>query len=121
MKWSFMLSGIATFIRRLMARCALFVMNELEAVRAPLTAKVLLGKLTLSGQPFDKGQNPYQSFALLTKLRSEIVHQKAYEELKWDGDGNPFVKNRNILESFQARSAWLRRKQSRSTARCSAD
>jgi hypothetical protein len=78
------------------------VMNELEASRAPLTAKVLLGKFTLSGQPFDKGEDPYQSFALLTKLRNEIVHQKAHEELKWDEEGNPFIKKRNILESFQA-------------------
>lgn len=78
------------------------VMDELEASKAPLTTKILMGKFILSGLPFTKGTNPYQHFALLTRLRNEIVHQKAHEELQWDDEGNPFIKKRNILDSFRA-------------------
>jgi hypothetical protein len=84
------------------------VLGEMEQSRAPITSKIMMGKFILSGESFDKGKNPFQDFALLVKLRNEIVHQKAFEEFSPNEQGNYAMQRRSILEPFKNRGVLAR-------------
>lgn len=84
------------------------VLNEMEQSRAPITSKIMMGKFILSGESFDKGENPFQDFALLVKLRNEIVRQKAFEEYSPNKEGNHAIRRRGILEPFKNRGVLAR-------------
>jgi hypothetical protein len=52
-------------------------LREVENNRGSLELKYLIASQTLAGRMYDKGANPYQDFAILAKLRNDIVHLKA--------------------------------------------
>ena len=52
------------------------LLSEVEDARGTTNLKFLLAKLALSGQPFDRGTNPYQDFAILIELRNSLMHLK---------------------------------------------
>ena len=55
------------------------MLGESERSRASIESKYHLAKFILSGEPFDKGANPFQTFALLVDVRNLIVHAKPLE------------------------------------------
>jgi hypothetical protein len=52
------------------------VLSEVEDARGTTNLKFLLAKLALAGEPFDKGTNPYQDFAILIEVRNSLMHLK---------------------------------------------
>jgi hypothetical protein len=79
------------------------VLTEMEESKAQIKTKIQMGKYILTGEPFDKGKNPYQDFDLLVNLRNEIMHQKAHEELVFDEQGSEKISKRKILKPFEDR------------------
>jgi hypothetical protein len=52
------------------------LMTDAEKSRASLESKFLLANWLLTGKGLDKGAQPYQDFALLLKVRNQLVHFK---------------------------------------------
>lgn len=52
------------------------ILEEMEEKRSPIELKWLVAKQVLSGQPYDKGSPPWQSFATLIALRNALMHPK---------------------------------------------
>jgi hypothetical protein len=52
------------------------VLDEAEASRGSVRLKFILAKSILSGETYDKGQEPYQDFDALIALRDAIIHMK---------------------------------------------
>lgn len=52
------------------------VLEEVEECRGSVELKYMCAKTVLSGQPYDRGTNPYQDFSLLMKLRNSLMHLK---------------------------------------------
>jgi len=52
------------------------VMGDAEDAHARLESKFSLAKWILAGQNVDRGGQPYQDFALLMRLRNDLVHTK---------------------------------------------
>ena len=52
------------------------VMGDAEDAHARLESKFTLAKWIVSGQNTDRGGQPYQDFALLIRLRNDLVHTK---------------------------------------------
>jgi hypothetical protein len=50
------------------------LMKDLNNSRASIGVRFQLAKWILSKEPFDKGQQPYQDFQLLIRLRNTIIH-----------------------------------------------
>lgn len=48
--------------------------------RLSLSSKFQLMRMALCGEPFDKGNQPFQDFSILIKLRNEIIHLKPKKE-----------------------------------------
>ena len=55
------------------------MLGEAEKSRTSIESKYHLEEFVLSGEPFDKGANPFQTFALLIDARNLIVHAKPLE------------------------------------------
>ena len=53
------------------------VMADAEDARSRLESKFTLAKWTLAGKNLERGAPPYQDFALLVRLRNDLVHFKA--------------------------------------------
>jgi len=49
-------------------------MKDLNDARASMSERFHFARWILSKEPFDKSQQPYQDFLLLTKLRNTIIH-----------------------------------------------
>ncbi len=60
-------------------------------------------KIFCTGEPFDRGQEPFQSFKMLIDLRNAIVHARA-EEARLQSDGTYKVKSPNVIDSLASRS-----------------
>jgi hypothetical protein len=54
--------------------------QELEQDRSSSLCKYLAAAPILSGTQFNKGENPYQDFALLFDVRNAIMHIKAFDQ-----------------------------------------
>ena len=54
------------------------ILDEAEESKGSVTLKYLLAKAVLPGEPFDKGAKPFQDFALLVRLRNDVVHMKPH-------------------------------------------
>ncbi len=52
------------------------VMGDAEEAHARLESKFTLAKWILSGRNVNRGGQPYQDFALLMRLRNDLVHTK---------------------------------------------
>jgi hypothetical protein len=52
------------------------VMGDAEEAHARLESKFTLASWILSGRNIDRGGQPYQDFALLMRLRNDLVHTK---------------------------------------------
>lgn len=67
------------------------VMNELQKNKGSTQNKFELGKLILSGSGWERDKAPYQDFALLLKVRNELVHRKSeyHEDTLTKGEGFP--------------------------------
>jgi len=50
------------------------LMKDLNAARTSISERFQFARWILSKEPFDKGQQPYQDFLLLAKLRNAIIH-----------------------------------------------
>jgi len=92
-------SELATFLQDLEnenahLKAAGHILGQLEVSRVQLPEKVKIAHQLFFGSQIDAGAEPYQSFALLVKLRNEIVHQKRQKAPKWF---DYFVRNDLIL------------------------
>ena len=52
------------------------LLKEVESSRGSTELKFLVAKSSLSGQPYEKGCNPYQDFSCLMDLRNSLIHLK---------------------------------------------
>jgi hypothetical protein len=52
------------------------IMGDAEEDHASLDFKLKLAHWIVTGRPMDKGSQPYQDFALLMRLRNDLVHTK---------------------------------------------
>jgi hypothetical protein len=62
---------------------------EVERNQGSTELKYLLASLTLSGQMFDKGSQPFQDFSILMKVRNNLMHPKPLD--KFDDSGRVMV------------------------------
>ena len=104
------------------------LLSEVEDAHGTTNMKYLLGKLALTGKTFNKGQNPYQDFALLMDLRNSLMHLKfdRIESIKL-GEvkvHHPSVvaklQSRNVLAEFEnevTMASWVLRVSTPATAR----
>jgi hypothetical protein len=85
------------------------LLNELEEGHASPKVKYLAASVLL-GRPFDKGQNPFQDFALLMRLRDDHMHLKPKASLRAKGqdfvmEPPPYIKGfqgRGLARTFPA-------------------
>ena len=63
-------------------------LREVESNRGSLELKYLIASQTLSGRMYDKGASPYQDFAILIRLRNDIVHLKP-KQISDQKEGKP--------------------------------
>jgi hypothetical protein len=83
------------------------VLREAEDSYASTLLKANLARLTLSGTAFERGAQPFQDFALLMRVRDELVHLKPTGFTSDDGTrvGHPgsgsavlkHLKSKNVL------------------------
>ena len=52
------------------------IMGDAEEDHASIDFKLRLAHWIVTGRPMDKGSKPYQDFALLMRLRNDLVHTK---------------------------------------------
>jgi hypothetical protein len=74
------------------------VMGDAEESHARLESKFTLAKWILSGRNVDRGGQTYQDFALLTRLRNDLVHTKP---------NKPFI--HGVTTNEEAHGALLKR------------
>lgn len=67
------------------------VLGEAEKARASIESKYHLAKYILSGEPFDRGAAPFQTFALLIDIRNLIVHAKPLEAIVRKNEHGKYV------------------------------
>jgi len=73
------------------------ILQQLEASRVQITEKYSIASQLLPGEPFDRGKEPFQSFAYLIKLRNVLVHPKPMSKPpKWF---SYFVSNGLVVDS----------------------
>lgn len=76
------------------------IAEEIDDRTASLDLKVQLVAIALSGQAFDRGQQPFQDFALLIRIRNALVHGRPeHIELKVE----PPRKHHSVLEQLAER------------------
>ena len=95
------------------------VLDEAESSRGSVRLKYLLAKAVLSGQPYEKGLQPYQDFDLLFTIRDAIVH---YKPQKITQDPHKIVAAlaaRGLCEPEEphVKSSWLHQITTRAVAR----
>jgi hypothetical protein len=92
---------------------ALFVECMADAERSSLESKLALANWTLAGKKLDRGTQPYQDFALLVRLRNDLVHFKANEAYGQSATPEEFHKaliqrfgSRNLLADDMELGSW---------------
>lgn len=99
---TFMASGFSTFPDEPQA-VAVFAecMVDAERSRASLEAKLALANWVLVGSKLDRGTQPYQDFALMLRLRSDLIHFKGNES--YDQDATPEQVHKDLIQRFSNR------------------
>jgi hypothetical protein len=100
-------------------------MTEMENDRASIYLKFQLARWIFAGQGYPRGEEPYQSFRLLMKLRDEILHFEMDEyrpgEMMKREDYPSFVeglRSKNILvDTGEMIMSWLSMAMTLATAR----
>jgi hypothetical protein len=76
-------------------------LDEIERSRGSIRLKYLVASSVLRGQPYDKGSQPYQDFALLMSLRDALVHLKPTRLL--DVEGQTRIGVEGVMKELQSR------------------
>lgn len=75
------------------------VMTDAESSRASLEAKFTFANWILARKQLDRGAQPYQDFALLMRLRNDLVHFKAGDAFELDQ--TPEEIHKNLISRFK--------------------
>ena len=75
------------------------VMTDAESSRASLEAKFTFANWILAGKQLDRGAQPYQDFALLMRLRNDLVHFKAGDAFELNQ--TPEEIHKNLISRFK--------------------
>ena len=74
-------------------------LRDAEESNASLETKFAVGSWILTGKAFERGKQPFQDFALLVRLRNDIIHFKANDKFK---EGVPVGKrHENLIGKFR--------------------
>jgi hypothetical protein len=74
-------------------------LKDSEESNASLETKFTVGSWILTGKRFERGKQPFQDFALLVRLRNDIVHFKANDRFE---EGVPVGKRHaNLISKFR--------------------
>ena len=76
-------------------------MADAEKSRASLESKFALANWILAGEKLDKGAQPYQDFALMMRLRNDLLHFKGNE--RFDQNATPEEFHKNLIQRFGSR------------------
>ena len=78
------------------------VLEEVEECRGSVELKYMCAKTMLSGQPYDRGTNPYQDYSLLMKLRNCLMHLKHLNDTDYEftDEGKLEVKEPPIVKKL---------------------
>jgi hypothetical protein len=99
--------------------CLAGVLNEIESSHGSVELKYLMAKAILSGQPYEKGRQPYQDFQLLFDIRNAIVHHKPEKITQNPHKIVAGLASRGLCEheTPQVKSSWLHQITTRAVAR----
>jgi hypothetical protein len=86
-------------IRRLVV-----LLNQAEADNASIAMKFMLARTALVGEPFDKGTQPYQDFALLLAARNALVHYRPLDRFEMGENGAVEWTPPRLLERLRSKS-----------------
>lgn len=75
------------------------VMSDAERSHATLESKFTLANWILAGRRLDRGAQPYQDFALLIRLRNDLVHFKASDS--FDQNATPEEIHKDLIARFK--------------------
>lgn len=76
------------------------IMGDAEEDHASLDFKLRLAHWIVTGRPMDKGSQPYQDFALLMRLRNDLVHTKPNKPFTYGKTTNEEV-HKALLKRFR--------------------
>ena len=79
------------------------LLSEVEGAGGTTKLKFLVGKLALSGRPFDKGANPYQDFAMLLDLRNSLVHLK-FDRIEYPQINEVRVQHPDVINKLRSKN-----------------
>jgi hypothetical protein len=89
-------------------------MMEAEKSRASLESKLALANWVLVGKKLDTGAQPYQDFALIVRLRNDLMHFKGNERFEPNVSPEEFHKklirrfgNRDLLAQDIEPGSWI--------------
>jgi hypothetical protein len=89
-------------------------MVDAEKSRASLESKFALANWVLVGKKLDKGAQPYQDFALIVRLRNDLVHFKGNERFEQNVTAEEFHKsliqrfgNKDLLAEDMEPGSWI--------------
>lgn len=80
------------------------IAKEVEYGWRTTELKFLLAKRIFTGTTYNKGENPYQDFALLWKLRNDLVHLKSLDKFEKSSEGVLIVKSAKIIEDLRSKN-----------------
>src|ERR1700722_12335572 len=78
------------------------VMSDAERSHATLESKFTLANRILAGKKLDTGAQPYQDFALLMRLRNDLVHFKASDG--FDQNESPEQIHKDLIARFKGKN-----------------
>ena len=78
------------------------VMTDAEGSHATLESKFTLANWILAGKKLDRGTQPYQDFALLIRLRNDLVHFKAGDT--FDQNATPEEIHKDLVARFKSKN-----------------
>ena len=77
--------------------------KEFEETKARLTSRFILAYQILSGVPADKGDLPYQDFALLVDVRNALIHIKLDELLSESVDNSITMRYPKVISKLHGK------------------
>ena len=80
-------------------------MSTAEKSRLSLEAKILMSNWIMTGKSMNRGEQPYQDFALLLKVRNELVHFRPNEIFPDSSLSTDAIDNSNnpVLEKLRSK------------------
>lgn len=82
------------------------IMQDFDRLRVPTESRFQTAHWVLTGQPYNKGIQPYQDFALLMKVRNTLVHYKPDPAVEIAAErvaATALPKSHSILEPLRAK------------------